>query len=84
MNNDKKKKIISEILDWIKTIVIALAVGFVASKVLITSAQVPTRSMEDTVMAGSRLLINRVAYAVLEPKRGDIVAFYYPDDEETV
>ncbi len=38
MNNDKKKKIISEILDWIKTIVIALAVGFVASKVLITSA----------------------------------------------
>ena len=79
-----QKNIISELLDWTKTIIIALAVGFVASKVLITSAQVPTGSMEDTVMAGSRLLINRVAYAVSEPKRGDIVAFYYPDDEETV
>ena len=46
-----QKKIISEILDWTKTIVIALAVGFVANKVLITSAQVPTGSMEETVMS---------------------------------
>ena len=44
-----QKNIISELLDWTKTIIIALAVGFVASKVLITSAQVPTGSMEDTV-----------------------------------
>lgn len=80
----EKSKLISEILDWIKVIVIGLALGFVASKVLVTSAQVPTGSMEDTVMPGSRLIINRVAYAVSEPQRGDIIAFYYPDDGETV
>lgn len=79
-----KKKIISEILDWTKTIAIALAVGFLVSRVLVTSAQVPTGSMENTVMPGSRLLINRIAYAVTDPKRGDIIAFYYPDDGETV
>lgn len=79
-----KRKIVSEILDWSKTIVIGLALGFLASKVLVTSAQVPTGSMEDTVMAGSRLLINRVAYTVSEPQRGDIIAFLYPDDGETV
>lgn len=72
-----QKNIISELLDWTKTIIIALAVGFVASKVLITSAQVPTGSMEDTVMAGSRLLINRVAYAVSEPKRGISLRFIF-------
>ena len=44
---NRKRKIISEILDWSRTILIALIVGFAASKVLITSAQVPTGSMED-------------------------------------
>lgn len=81
---NRKRKIISEILDWSRTILIALIVGFTASKVLITSAQVPTGSMEDTIMPGSRLIINRIAYAVSKPKRGDIIAFYFPDDEETV
>lgn len=81
---NRKRKIISEILDWSRTILIALIVGFAASKVLITSAQVPTGSMEDTIMPGSRLIINRIAYAVSKPKRGDIIAFYFPDDEETV
>ena len=81
---NRKRKIISEILDWSRTILIALIVGFAASKVLITSAQVPAGSMEDTIMPGSRLIINRIAYAVSKPKRGDIIAFYFPDDEETV
>lgn len=79
-----KSKIISEILDWAKVITIGLVLGLVASKVLVTSAKVPTGSMENTVMPGSRLIINRVVYAVSEPRRGDIIAFYYPDDEKTV
>lgn len=29
-------------------------------------------------------MINRLAYIVEEPQRGDIVAFYYPDDGETL
>lgn len=79
-----KKKILYEILDWVKTITIALVAGFVMSRVLITSAQVPTGSMEETIMPGSRILINRIAYTAAAPKRGDIIAFYYPDDGETV
>lgn len=35
-------------------------------------------------MAGSRVIINRLAYVFEEPKRGDIVSFYYPDDEVTL
>lgn len=79
-----KKKVLYEVLDWIKTITIALLAGLLISRVLVTSAKVPTGSMEDTVMAGSRLLINRIAYVASEPRRGDIIAFYYPDDGETI
>lgn len=79
-----KKKILYEVLDWVKTITIALLAGFLISRVLVTSAKVPTGSMEETVMAGSRLLINRIAYVASEPRRGDIIAFYYPDDGKTI
>ena len=40
--------------------------------------------MEETVMTGDRIMINRLAYIAEEPQRGDIVAFYYPDDGETL
>lgn len=30
------------------------------------------------------MIVNRLAYLSEKPHRGDIVTFYYPDDEETV
>lgn len=43
--------------------------------------QVPSSSMETTIMEGDRLFGSRVAYTYSEPKRGDVVVFRYPDDE---
>lgn len=40
--------------------------------------------METTVMAGDRILVNRLSYLFGEPERGDIVTFIYPDDGETL
>ena len=51
---------------------------------VVASALVPSGSMEETVMTGDRIMINRLAYIAEEPQRGDIVAFYYPDDGETL
>ena len=56
------KKILYEILDWSKVLLTAFAITFVVSKTLIANAQVPTGSMETTIMTGSRVLINRLAY----------------------
>lgn len=76
-------KILNEILDWSKVIVTALAIAFIVNNTLIANAQVPTGSMETTVMAGSRIIINRLAYVSENPQRGDIIAFYFPDDGKT-
>ena len=38
--------------------------------------------MENTIMPGDRLLGNRLAYLWSEPERGDVVIFYYPDNEK--
>lgn len=89
MNRKKKKgkivknRILYEVLDWSKAVLAGLGVGFFVSSTLIANAQVPSGSMEMTIMTGSRIIINRMAYISREPSRGDIIAFYFPDDGET-
>lgn len=83
--NMKKKiiRILNEILDWSKMVVTALAIAFVINHSLIANAQVPTGSMEMTITTGSRIIISRLAYINDKPQRGDIIAFYFPDDGKT-
>ena len=78
------KKVVSESLDWLKTLLIAFVVAAFLQNTVIASARIPTGSMETTVMTGSRIIINRLAYLNHDPKRGDIVTFYYPDDGKTM
>jgi len=77
-----------EEIDWKKeiksfafTLLITLAVVFVLKNYVIINATVPTGSMENTIMPGDNLLGLRLAYVTDEPERGDIIFFYFPDDE---
>ena len=45
-----------EILSWVKTIILAVLLAFVVDTVFIVNATVPTGSMENTIMAGDRIL----------------------------
>lgn len=75
--SDKKK----EILDWFKVILAALAISFILNNFVIVNAQVPTGSMENTVMTDDRVFALRLSYLFEDPKRGDIIVFPFPDDE---
>ncbi len=70
-----------EILSWVKVILAALVLSFLLNHYVIVSAEVPTGSMENTIMIGDRIIASRLSYHFHEPKRGDIVVFYFPDDE---
>lgn len=78
------KKVLSGIYEWSKMILFAVGVALLLKNYVVASALVPTGSMEQTVMTGSRIVINRLAYLYDAPERGDIVSFYYPDDGETL
>ena len=67
-------------LDWVVVIVIALAVALFINFFIIVNSTVPTGSMENTIMSGSRMIGFRIAYLFGQPKRGDIIVFKYPDD----
>lgn len=70
----------TEIISWIKTILLAAVLAGAVNSFLIVNAQVPTGSMENTIMAGDRILALRTSYWFGEPERGDVAVFRYPDD----
>lgn len=77
----KRTSITREILEWIIVIEAAVILAVVLNMFLIVNAVIPTASMEPTIMTGSRIFGNRLAYLKEGPERGDIVIFKFPDDE---
>ena len=72
------------VLDWVLVIVIALAAALCINFFIIVNSTVPSGSMENTIMTGSRMIGLRVTYLFEQPKRGDIIVFHYPDDPQQI
>ncbi len=76
--------------NWLKPLVIMLAVLFAVRSSLADWNDVPTQSMEPTILVGDRIAVNKLAYGLKfpfttwhllhwsGPKRGEIVVFYSP------
>lgn len=80
----KSQKIKKELIDIIKTVIIAIIVAFVITHFIIVNAVVPTGSMKNTIMPNDRLIAFRLSYLFSDPERYDIVVFKAPDDESTL
>lgn len=78
------------LIEWVKTIVIALAVWFVLQSMLIKSFRINSGSMENTLLPGEMLFVNRAVFgsqvpligyrfpSFREPRHDDLVVFYSP------
>ena len=82
ISKEEKTSPLKEALSWVLTFAAAILVALVLKNFVIINATVPTGSMENTIMPGDDLFGFRLAYQFSEPKRGDIIIFKYPDDEE--
>ncbi len=72
-----------ELWEWLKIIVSAAAIAFVLNTFIIANSQVPSGSMENTIMTGDRVIGSRLSYRFFgDPERGDIVIFRFPDNEK--
>lgn len=78
------EEIKTEVMSWIKTIVLALVFALFITNVVIVNASVPSSSMEKNIMTGDRIVAFRLSYLFSEPERYDIVVFHYPDDESVL
>ena len=75
------KSMKKEILSWVMTFVLAFLLAFVLKNYVLVNASVPTGSMQNTIQPKDRLFGSRLAYLKEGPERGDIIFFYFPDDE---
>ena len=70
------------ITTWIVEIVIVLALSAVFSYIFCSSVTVLESSMDPTLQAGNRVMINRVSYTVGKIKRVDLIAYTNSDSTD--
>lgn len=67
----------------VQILVAAAAIAFVLNTFIIANSRVPSASMENTIMTGSRVIGSRLSYHFHEPERGDVVIFVFGYDCKT-
>lgn len=79
-------------LEWTKSILIALVIWFIVRSLLVEAFRIPSGSMENTLLIGDFLFVNKALYgaeipivhkrlpALREPERFDIVVFDSPEE----
>lgn len=85
----KKKSIVRE---YAESIVIAVLLALVIRTYLVQAFKIPSGSMEDTLVIGDHLLVNKFIYGtkipftaksvikLRDPRQGDVIVFEYPED----
>ncbi|HWA15130.1 MAG TPA: signal peptidase I [Gemmatimonadales bacterium] len=83
----------SVLWEWVKSISVAVVVWLLLRTFLLEAFRIPSPSMENTLLVGDFLFVNKAIYgaevplihkrlpAVREPKRGDILVFDSVEDE---
>ena len=75
-----KNDILRNIVEWIFSIAIALAIFLLIDNFVMKSAMVYGGSMEPTYAHNDRVIINRLVYLFSEPQIDDVIAFPYSLD----
>jgi signal peptidase I len=73
-----RRKVKSKIKQYALTAGIALTIGVLLRTFVVQAYRIPSRSMEDTLMEGDFLLVNKLGLRFHEPQAGDVIVFEYP------
>ncbi|WP_433066353.1 signal peptidase I [Dactylosporangium sp. CS-033363] len=60
-------------------LIVAFCLAVLIRTFLVQAFFIPSGSMENTLLVGDRVLVNKVLYDVREPERGEVVVFTGPD-----
>lgn len=87
----KKKSLLR---DWVEALVVAGVLALIIRSVVVQAFKIPSSSMEDTLLVGDHLLVNKFIYGLevpftetrvltlRDPQRGDIIVFEFPEDRD--
>lgn len=69
----RRKTIVTGILSWILQAGAVILLAFFITNIVLEKTSMPGDSMEPTLSDGQALIINKFAYLLLSPKRGDVI-----------
>lgn len=76
------QKWLARIFELVKVVVILTMLGYLAHVFIITLFVVDGASMEPNFFDKEYMLVNKISYNFSEPKRGDVVVFFYPGEPD--
>lgn len=74
----------SEVLEWIKALLIAFALVAMLRWLLFTPTIVSGESMTPNFEDKQRLIVNKVVYMIREPERGEVIVFHAPEHKDYI
>jgi signal peptidase I len=77
-NRAKRSSTSRTILEYVILAVVAIAVALLIQQFLVKPYRIPSASMENTLLIGDRVLVDRISWRFSDPQRGDIVVFHPP------
>lgn len=89
---DKPRK--SQLRDWTEALIVAAVLALIIRTFVVQAFKIPSGSMEDTLLIGDHLLVNKFIYGttlpfadgpvltIRDPQRGDIIVFEFPEDKD--
>ena len=80
-NTGKAKKITREVIGYLIAIISAVVLAILIRTFIFEPFIVPTPSMEQTLMVGDKVIINKLSYNFTDVERGDVIAFHSPIEE---
>lgn len=84
----------SALRDWSEALIVAAILALIIRTFVVQAFKIPSASMEDTLLIGDHLLVNKFIYGlqvpgvdhriftIREPQRGDIIVFEFPEDRD--
>lgn len=76
---DKTAGVRRFILDVLETVILSLVL-FLGINAISARIRVESISMQPTLFAGDFVIVNKLAYNLGKPGRGDVIIFHYPPD----
>ena len=80
MEKEKENETVSEIKDWIISIVVAVALAMFIRTFIVELYVVDGPSMRPTLESAERLVVNKFIYRFRVPEKGEVLVFQYPRD----
>ncbi len=93
-SNDQTRKKKSQLRDWSEALIVAAILALIIRTFVVQAFKIPSGSMEDTLLIGDHLLVNKFIYglqvpfsdesvlSLRDPERGDIIVFEFPEDRD--